>query len=137
MAPTRPAAAPVAHAAAPTVPTSRPSAHFGVRLSFTMDESNNADAFIKILRREGFDVVSTIIPHQPDRWPGVAYFYEGDRDTAILIAGQLRSVTGQAERARHSTRRPYSHAGIIEVSLLKGAGTLRIKPKAQSDRSSR
>jgi hypothetical protein len=90
-----------------------------VRLSFTADQSNHAAAFAGQLRREGFKVTSIVIPVIHGRWPGVAYFFDSDREKARLIARQLAAVIGRNEHARRSPRHPYPKPGTVEVSLLR------------------
>jgi hypothetical protein len=92
--------------------------HFNVRLSFTTNEAASAATFARALRQQGFTVTSIVIPATLGRWPGVAYFYESDRDKALLIARQLTALTGTHEHARLSPRHPYPGPGTVEVSLL-------------------
>jgi hypothetical protein len=89
-----------------------------VALSFTADEAATATAFAQRLRRQGYAVTSLVIPVTPGRWPGVAFFFDRDRDKARAIAAQLGAVTGRHEHARLSPRHPYPNPGTVEVSLL-------------------
>jgi hypothetical protein len=89
-----------------------------VRLSFTADQSEHAAALAAQLRREGFEVISIVIPVTHGRWPGVAFFFNSDREKARMIARQLAVLTGRKEHARLSPRHPYLEPGTVEVSLL-------------------
>jgi hypothetical protein len=115
--PAPPAPAPLA-AIAPSVPRAPSGASFKVRLSFTADQSDHAAVFAAQLRREGFKVTSIRIPVIHGRWPGVAFFFNADREKAKLIARQLAAVTGGNEHARLSPRHPYAKSGTIDVSLI-------------------
>jgi hypothetical protein len=125
--PTAPAAqapaspAPVAAAAVPRGAAAPVAEPVRVRLSFTAEESKTGEAFARQLRQEGYTVTSTVIHGSAGRWPGVAYFFRSDRETARLIARQLTAITGRTERARMSPRRPYPRPGTVEVSLLRYA----------------
>jgi hypothetical protein len=88
-------------------------------LNFTSDEAKVAEGFARKLRRQGFAVVSVIIPATPGRWPGVAFFFDSDGEKSRMIARQLQDVTGRHEHARLSARHPYPKPGTVEVSLLK------------------
>ncbi|MCB8879795.1 hypothetical protein ACELLULO517_06080 [Acidisoma cellulosilytica] len=136
--PAAPAAQPaplktVAAAAPQVVPASAAvDLHFNVRLSFTADEQQKATAFVDRLRREGFTVTTVVIAPNPNRWPGVAFFFDSDVDKAALIARQLSEATGRTEHARLSDRHPYPQAGTVEVSLLDHA---KPKPEKAEKRS--
>jgi hypothetical protein len=116
--PVSPAPAPLA-AIAPSVAPLPLGDSFKVRLSFTPDQSAHAAVFAAQLRREGFKVTSIRIPVIHGRWPGVAFFFNADREKAKLIARQLAAVTGSNEHARLSPRHPYPKSGTIDVSLIK------------------
>jgi hypothetical protein len=113
------APAPVAAGAVPKGATTPAAEPFRVRLSFTAEQSNIGEAFARQLRQEGYVVTSTVIHATSGRWPGVAYFFRSDRETARLIARQLTAITGRNEHARMSPRHPYPRPGTIEVSLLR------------------
>jgi hypothetical protein len=115
------APAPAVAAAVPKAAAAPVAEPVRVRLSFTAEESKVGEAFARQLRQEGYTVTSTVIHGSSGRWPGVAYFFRSDRETARLIARQLTAVTGRTERARMSPRRPYPRPGTVEVSLLRYA----------------
>jgi hypothetical protein len=136
--------APLPHPAVSQVPAVRAVAaaprivraanlHFNVRLSFTTNEAARAASFAHALRQQGFTVTSIAVSATFGRWPGVAFFYESDRDKARLIARQLTALTGIYQHARLSPRHPYAGPGTVEVSLLGDA-----KPKTRGpDRQAR
>ena len=115
----------LAHTASTATPTAADQ-HMRVMLSFTSDETEKAAAFARQLRDEGFAVTEQTITPNPNRWPGVAFFFEEDVDKAALLARELSVITGRTEHARLSDRRPYGAAGTVEVSLLDHG-----KPKAE------
>jgi hypothetical protein len=94
------------------------AARVQVRLSYTADEATKAAMLSRNLVGKGFNVTSILIPVTPGRWPGVAYFFDSDRENARLIIRQMTVVTGKTEHARLSPRRPYPGPGTIEVSLI-------------------
>lgn len=136
-----PATPPVAAAAGAPIASAQPVAGntstvvaaaaepFKVRLTYTADETQKAEALAHQLQREGLEVTSILIPPTTGRWPGVAFFFPSDRDEATAIARQLTDITGRHEHARLSDRHPYPKAGTIEVSLLKSE-----KPKTRAER---
>jgi hypothetical protein len=110
------ASTPLAQQTAPAA--TAPDQHFTVMLSYPAALTQKGAAFGQQLRDEGFTVITKIIAADPNRWPGVAFFYDSDVDKAARITRQLSAVTGRQEHARLSNRRPYPHAGVVEVSLL-------------------
>ncbi len=116
---------------APKIPRAA-DLHFNVRLSFTANEATRATTFAHALRQQGFAVTSIAIPATLGRWPGVAYFYESDRDKALFIARQLTALTGTHQHARLSPRHPYPGPGTVEVSLLGDARPKSRGPDKQS-----
>jgi hypothetical protein len=119
--PPKPVVVAPATVVAPPAAKPAPAAPFTIRLSYDADEAVPGAAFAKKLRQQGFTVVTLIIPETPGRWPGVAFFFDGDREKARVIAQQLSAVTGRTEHSRLSNRHPYPNAGTVEVSLLKNA----------------
>jgi hypothetical protein len=126
---TQPAPAPAAPPPLPkpvvtppkVAPTPPPDAHVAIRLSFESDEAEAAETFTARLRQQGYTVTTALIPVTPGRWPGVAFFFDSDREHARVIAQQLSAITGRTEHSRLSNRHPYPQAGTVEVSLLKTA----------------
>jgi hypothetical protein len=132
-APAVPAAAPALLKKADTLPLAAPAAvpaaaPFRVMLNFTADEAKAAEGFARALQRQGFTVVSIIIPVTPGRWPGVAFFFDSDGEKSRMIARELGDVTGRHEHARLSARHPYPKPGTVEVSLLKYTKSKKATP---------